>query len=102
MAEMHVTHESPTQLALELDPEWKAETSKTYADSLKQGRGCLAVVAVAFLLLLAIIGYSNSTNSLSSLPWSFWVVAVLVFIGGMLFLLIEVYHVASHRSEAEE
>jgi hypothetical protein len=102
MAEMRVTHESPTQITLELDPKWKAETSKTYADSIKQGRGCLGVVAIAFLLLFAIVGYSSSTNSLGSLPWSFWVVAVLVFMGGGLFVLLEVYHVSSHRSEAEE
>ena len=102
MAEMYVTHESPTQLTLEMDPAWKAETSKTYADSVKQGRGCLVFVAIAFLVLLAILGYSSSTNSLSSLPWSFWVVAVLVFIGGVIFVLFEVYFVASHKNEAEE
>ena len=37
MAEMHVTRESPTQITLETDPTWKVETSKTYADSVKQG-----------------------------------------------------------------
>lgn len=102
MAEMRLTHESPTEITLELDPEWKVEMSKTYADSLKQGRGCFAIVVVAFLLLFAIIGYSNSTNSLSSLPWSFWIVAALVFIGGMLLVLFEVYFIASHQNDAKE
>ncbi|PWB73210.1 MAG: hypothetical protein C3F07_10165 [Anaerolineales bacterium] len=102
MAEMHVTEESPARIILEMDPEWKAETSKTYAGSLKQGRGCLGIVAIAFLILLAILWYSFSTNSLRSLPWSFWLIAVLVFIGGMLFILLEVYFVSSHKNEAGE
>jgi hypothetical protein len=102
MAEMHVTHESPTQITLETDPAWREEMSKTYADSITQWRGCGGAVAIAFLLLFAIIGYSRSTNSLSSLPWSFWVVAVLVFIGGVLFVLFEVYFELSNRNDAEE
>jgi hypothetical protein len=102
MAEMHVTHESPGQITLELDPAWKAETSKTYADSIKQGRGCLGIVAIAFLVILTILGYSRSTNSLGSLPWTFWIFAILVFIVGGMFILLEVYFVSSHRNDAKE
>jgi hypothetical protein len=102
MAEMHVTNESPTQITLELDPAWKAETSKTYAESIKRGRGCLGFVAIVFLLMLTILGYSNFTNSLRSLPWSFWVFAILVFIGGVIFVLFEVYFESSHKNDAEE
>jgi hypothetical protein len=102
MAEMHVTNETPTRITLEIDPAWKAETSKTYADSLKQGRGCLGIVALAYIIIFAIVGYSRSNNSLNTLPWSFWVIAVLVFLGGMLFILLEVYFVSSHRKDAKE
>lgn len=102
MAEMHVTHESPTQITLELDPAWKAETSKTYAESIKRGRGCLAIVAIAFLLICTTLGYSISTSSLGSLSWSFWLFAILVLIGGVIFVLFEVYFETSHKNDAKE
>jgi hypothetical protein len=102
MVEMYVTDESPSSITLATDPDWKAETSKTYADSLKQGRGCWGIVAAAFLFFFAVIEYSRSTHSLDLLPWSFWAMAVFVFIGSMLFILFEIYFVTSHGKEAEE
>lgn len=102
MAQMRVTNESPTKITLELDPAWKAEMSKTYAQSIKQGRGCLGFVAVAFLLILTILGYSFSTNSLRSLPWYFWAFAVIVLTGAVIFVLFEVYFESSHKNDAEE
>lgn len=102
MAKMHLTSESPTKITLELDPAWKAETSKTYAESIKQGRGCSGFVAIAFLFILTILGYSISTNSLMSLPWYFWVFAFLVLIGGVIFVLFEVSFQSSRKNDAEE
>jgi hypothetical protein len=101
MAEMRVTHESPTQMILEVDPEWKTWMSKNHAGSVKQRLGCCAFFAVAFLLLSGIIWYSNSTNSLDSPPWPFWVVAVLVLLAGMFWVLVEVHDVVSHRNDGE-
>lgn len=102
MAELYVTHESPVRIILETDPDWKAETSKTYASSVKQGRSCLAICAAASLFVLAILGYSFSARSLGSLPWSFWVLAVLVLVGTALFTVIETAFRSSHRNDADE
>lgn len=102
MAQMHVTNESPTKITLEMDPAWRADTSKTYAESIKQGRGCLGYIAFAFLLILTILGYSFSTDSLRSLPWYFWVFTVIVLVGGVIFVIIEVSFQSSRKNDAEE
>lgn len=102
MTQMHVTNESPTKITLELDPDWKADISKTNANSRKQGRACLGCVAIAFLLILTVLGYSISTNSLSSLPWYFWVFTVIVFIGGLILVIFKVSFQSSGESEVEE
>jgi hypothetical protein len=102
MAEMHVVNESPTQITLEMDPAWKAETSNTFAESIKRARGCAVFVAIAFLLILAIVWYSRSNDALGSLPGSFWILSDLVFIVGGIFVLFEVYFELSHRKDADE
>jgi len=102
MAQMHVTSESSTKMILELDPSWKAETSKTYAQSVKQGRGCLGYIALAFVLVLGVVGYSFFTNSIASLPWYFWAFAVVALVGGGIFTFIHLSFESSHKNEAEE
>jgi hypothetical protein len=102
MAQMHVTSESPTKIVLEMDPAWKAETSKTYAQSVRQGRGCLGYIALAFVLILGVVGFSLFTNSIALLPWYFWAFAVVALIGGGIFAFIHLSFESSHKDEAGE
>jgi hypothetical protein len=102
MAQMRVTNESPTKMILELDPSWKAETSKRYAQSVKRGRGCLGFTAIAFVFILAKVGYYFATNSLGSLPWDFWVFAIIVLVGGGIFAFIQISFESSRKNDVQE
>lgn len=102
MAQMHVTNESPTKITLELDPAWRVKTSETYAESIKQGRGCFGAIAITFLLILSILGYSFFTNSLGSLPWYFWAFAVILLTVGAILVIFEASFQSSHNNRAEE
>jgi len=102
MATMRVTEETPTKMILELDPEYREFAAETYANSVKSGLGCLGFLAITVISVLFIAGYSFFTNSLRSLPWSFWVFAVVVLIAGALFVFSEVSFLSSRKNYAQE